>query len=283
MIKKFIPLLVTILISMQAFAQHKDAGEVINKMIYACDNLVSSSFVLKSTERLKDGDLHESEVIVKLQRNPLKIYIYCINPNPGAEGLWRIGELNNHVLVNPNGFPFFNLKLNTHNPLLRKGQHHTIEEMGFDYISNVFKHYLEKSGEELIKRFSVQSDVQFDGRNCIQLVYENPSFGYNLYAASIGESLTSIAQGNFVSDYMLLCLNTEIKGYDKVKPGQAIKLPVTYGKKIVLYLDHYSFLPLVQMIYDEKGLYEKYEFNSFLLNPKFSDEDFGPQNPKYGF
>ncbi|MBK5285286.1 MAG: DUF1571 domain-containing protein [Bacteroidia bacterium] len=283
MIKKYFSLLFTILISSQVFSQHKNAGEVIDKMIKACDNLMSSSFVLKSTERLEDGDLHESEVIVKLQRNSLKIYIYCINPNPGAEGLWRIGELNNHVLVNPNGFPFFNLKLNTHNPLLRKGQHHTIEEMGFDYISNVFKYYLEKSREELVKKFSVQDEAQFDGRNCIQLVYENQSFYHSVYTASFGESLTSIAQGNFVSDYMLLCLNTEVKGYDKVKPGQAIKLPVTYGKKIILYLDEHTFLPLVQMIYDEKGLYEKYEFKSFILNPKFGEEDFSPKNPKYGF
>ena len=282
MIRKNI-LLTFFFISFQAFSQDKNVSEVINKMLTACDNLKSSGFVLKSTERLKDGALHESEVIVKLQRNPLKIYVYCINPNPGAEGLWRIGELNNHVLVNPNGFPFFNLRLNTHHPLLRKGQHHTIEDMGFDYISNVFKHYLEKSGGEILKNFSLHGNVQFDGRNCIQLVYENPEYNYAVYRSSKNESLKKIAKANFVNDYMLLCINKEIKGYDELKAGQTIKLPVTYGKKIVLYIDKISHLPLVQMIFDEHGLYEKYEFKSFLLNPKLDADEFNPENKKYGF
>lgn len=283
MIKKYFLLAVSLFVSLSVFSQERNVSEVINKMLSACDNLKSSGFVLKSTERLKDGALHESEVIVKLQRNPLKIYVYCVNPNPGAEGLWRIGELNNHVLVNPNGFPFFNLRLNTHHLLLRKGQHHTIEDLGFDYISNVFKHYLEKSEKEILKKFSLQGNVQFDGRNCIQLVYENPEFTYEVYRSSHNESLTKIANANFVNDYMLLCINKELKGYDEVKAGQAIKLPVTYGKKIVLYLDKSTYLPLVQMIYDEHGLYEKYEFKSFLLNPKFDADDFNPENKKYGF
>jgi outer membrane lipoprotein-sorting protein len=37
------------------------------------------------------------------------------------------------------------------------------------------------------------------------------------------------------------------------------------------------------MIYDEKGLYEKYEFSSFILNPKFDGEEFNPANKKYKF
>ena len=257
--------------------------EVISGMLTSCDNLKTASFVLKSTERMKDGTFHVSEIIVRLQRKPLKVYVYCVNPNPGAEALWRTNEIDNRVLINPNGFPFFNLRLNPRNPLLRKGQHHTIEEIGFDYIANVFKHYIGKYKEELYRNFSLSGQEIFDSRNCIVLTYNNHSFAYENYSARAGENVTGIARSNFVSDFMLLCINKELKNYDGLKPGQVIKLPVTYGKKIVLYLDKNNYLPIVQMIYDEKGLYEKYEFSSFLLNPKFDEYEFNPKNRRYKF
>jgi hypothetical protein len=256
--------------------------EEIYKMLSACDNLKSASFNLVSTERLKDGATNESEILVKLQRNPRKVYIYCIHPNPGAECLWRVGEINNLLLINPNGFPFFNLKLNSHNSLLRQGQHHTVEEVGFDYIAEIFRYTIREQGDKIFNLFSVTGTAEFNGRNCTVLQYENPEFGFENYTVKENETLTGIALANHVSDYMLLAVN-KLKGYTGVKAGQVIKVPVSYGKKIVLYLDEYNHLPLMQIIYDENGLYEKYEFKSFVLNPKFSDNDFSPDNDKYGF
>ena len=283
MFKKYFLLLTFLIFSFTGFTQDKNPQEVISKMLSACDNLKTASFVLKSTERMKDGTYHVSEVIAKMQRNPLKLYVYCVNPNPGAEALWRTNEIDNRVLINPNGFPFFNLRLNTHNSLLRKGQHHTIEEMGFDYITNVFKYYIKKKGDALYKNFSLAGTAMYDNRQCIVLSYDNPEFNYENYFTKDNESVTGIAHANFVSDYMLLCINSDVKSYDAVKSGQKIKLPVTYGKKIVLYLDKNNYLPLLQMIYDEKGLYEKYEFNSFILNPRFEADEFSPKNKKYKF
>jgi len=270
------------IISYPVKAQSTGAKDEIYKMLAACDNLKSASFNLLSTERLKDGTFNESEIIVKLQRIPKKVYIYCIHPNPGAECLWRVGEINNLLLINPNGFPFFNLKLNSHNPLLRQAQHHTVEEVGFDYIAQVFRHYIEKQGESIFSFFTWAGTAEFNGRKCEVLQYDSPEFGYENYTVQNGENLTRIAHANFVSDYMLLVVN-KLKGFDSVKPGQVIKVPSSYGKKIVLYLDEYSHLPLMQMIYDEKGLYEQYEFKSFVLNPKFTPDDFSPHNEKYGF
>lgn len=251
-------------------------------MLAACDDLKTASFNLLSTERLKDGTFHKSEILVKLQRNPRDVYIYCINPNPGAECLWRAGELNNLLLINPNGFPFFNLKLHSHNGLLRQNQHHTVEEIGFDYIAEVFRHYIRQDGDKIFDSFSVDSTAEFDGHQCEVLTYENSGYGFENYTVKQKENVTSIADANYVSDYMLLEVN-KIRNYDAVKNGQQIKIPITYGKKIVLYLDLNNHLPLLQLIYDEKGLFEKYEFKSFVLNPKFTQDDFNPDNKKYGF
>src|SRR5262249_25624587 len=156
------------------FAQDDNVKDEIYKMLAACDNLKSASFNLLSIERLKDGTFKESEILVKLQRDPKKnVYVYCVNPNPGAECLWRAGELNNLLLINPNGFPFFNLKLNTHHSLLRNAQHHTIEEIGFDYIANVFRYYIRKYGDEIFALFSLDGALEYDGHSCKVLQYEN--------------------------------------------------------------------------------------------------------------
>jgi outer membrane lipoprotein-sorting protein len=44
-----------------------------------------------------------------------------------------------------------------------------------------------------------------------------------------------------------------------------------------------TWLPLKQLIYDSKGLYEKYEMKSFMLNPPFSDAEFTPEYKDYKF
>ena len=271
-----------LLLTHQVLAQQSTAKDEIYKMLTSCEKLKTTSFNLISTERLKDGKLKKSEILIKLQREPKNMYIYCIDPNPGAECLWRIGKLNNLLLVNPNGFPFFNLKLNTHHSLLRNGQHHTIEEVGFDYIAEVFRYYIRKDGDKMLDLFTMTGMSEYDGHRCKVLQYENPDFTYVDYTVKQGETLTTIARDNYVSDYMLLAVN-DMKNYDSVKPGQVIKLPTSYGKKIVMYVDLTYNLPLVQIIYDEKGLYEKYEYKSFVANPRFSADDFDAGNPKYGF
>jgi outer membrane lipoprotein-sorting protein len=281
-VRIFLLQIILLVSSGQAHAQQNEAKEEIYKMLAACENVKTASFYLISSERLRDGKIKTSEILIKLQRKPQNLYIYCVDPNPGAQCLWRVGQLNNLLLINPNGFPFFNLKLNTHHSLLRNGQHHTIEEVGFDYITAIFRYYIARDGEKMFSLFSLQGMTEYDGHRCKIVQYENPDFTYVNYTVKQGETLTSIAHAGYVSDYMLMAVNN-LKNYDAVKPGQVIKLPVNYGKKIVLYVDTYSNLPLVQIIYDEKGLYEKYEYKSFVLNPKLSPDDFNPENKKYGF
>jgi outer membrane lipoprotein-sorting protein len=48
-------------------------------------------------------------------------------------------------------------------------------------------------------------------------------------------------------------------------------------------VDKLSFLPMVQIVYDDKGLYSRIEYSSFVMNPAFTEEDFSKKNKKYGF
>ncbi len=252
-------------------------------MLGACDAVKSAKFILNSTEREENNKLEKSELIIKLQTEPVKIYLYMIRPHAGAECLWKKGEISDRVLVNPNGFPYINLKLSPYNSLLRKDSHHLISDLGFDYIASMTKYYLNKLGDSFFKYLSITDTLQWDSRTCYELTFDYTPFKYMDYTVKLNETLTTIAAQCHINDYVLLNHNPNVKDYDEVKPGEVIKVPNFYNRKIIFYVDHQSFLPLVQITYDENGLLEKYEMKSFILNPDLQPEEFTSDFKEYGF
>jgi len=80
-----------------------------------------------------------------------------------------------------------------------------------------------------------------------------------------------------------LLLNPAAKNYDDVQPGQVIRIPNFYCRKIIFTIDRIHWLPLKQEVYDESGLYEQYEFLSFVLDPVITPMEFSPDYDKYKF
>jgi outer membrane lipoprotein-sorting protein len=120
-------------------------------------------------------------------------------------------------------------------------------------------------------------------KNYYLLVIDNPDFGHNKVTVKKGETITSIANRLFLNDRMILELNPGCSDYDDVKAGDVLTVPNGFAKKIVFHIDKKNMLPLIQTTYDDKGLYGKVTFSSFVLNPEFSDNDFSRSNPKYNF
>lgn len=256
---------------------------LVKKMLVACDAVKSATFVLKSIEKGKDNKINSSEMIIKMQFNPQKIYLYMIRPHAGAECLWRNGEASNRVLVNPNGFPYINLKLGLYNSLLRQDSHHLICDLGFDYLTSMTKYYMNKMGDSFFKYMKITDTLQWDHRICYELTFDYTPFQFLDYTMKLNETMTSISNEFHISDFVLLKHNPKISDYDVSKPGQVIKVPNFYNRKIVLYIDQYNFLPLVQITFDENGLLEKYEMTSFILNPDLKPEEFTSSYSSYGF
>jgi outer membrane lipoprotein-sorting protein len=271
------------LLTLNCFAQEQPAKIVLKKMLDACDALKSAKFILYSTERKENGKLMESNNLIKLQTHPTKIYLYTITPHAGAECLWKQAEMNERVHINPNGFPFFNLKLSPYNSLLRGNSHHLISQIGFDYIAAMTKHFLAQMGNKFYNYFSITDTIQWDNRTCYEVTFDYPPFKYIPYMMQKNETITTIADRNHISDYVILKHNPNLRDYDDVKPGEVIMVPNFYNRKVVFYLDKTNFLPLVQITFDEKGLLEKYELKSFIFNPKFENEEFTAQYKDYGF
>ncbi|MFH1005096.1 MAG: DUF1571 domain-containing protein [Bacteroidota bacterium] len=248
-------------------------------MLISIDNIKTMKFHLKAIERF-NGKLIFSKAQVKMSRSPLKIYLYLNGP----EVLWIEDKNKDNAMVNPHGFPFINLNISSTNFLMRKNQHHIVKEVGYDYFREIIREAIKITDNNFDSYFKYQGEVEWEKHTCYFITIVYPDFKYEDYIVKKDETLVTIAHALHVNDYMLLELNSsKVSYYDDVKTEQIIKVPNAYGSKIILYIDKELLLPLVIKVYDEKGLFEMYEYHNLLVNPKIADEEFTKDYKEYGF
>ena len=252
--------------------------EVVLRMINAIADVKGLKYNLKITERTK-GKFNYFSSSVKLNRNPRKLYL----TTNGIEVLWTVGTNKGDALVKPNSFPYMNLNLDPLGNLMRDGQHHTINEMGFDYFGNIVAYNVLKTGSNFDDYFKLEGEEILNGKPCYKFSINNPDFKFFDYTVLKGENLVSIARKLHVGEYMILENNKKVDGYKDVKAGQVIKVPTAYAKFVVIYLDKQLFLPVGSRISDDKGLYEQYDYFNLQLNPTFEANEFTRKFKGYGF
>jgi len=206
-----------------------------------------------------------------MNASPRKVYLYL----KGPEVVWIEGKNNGNALVNPDGFPYINLNLDPLGSIMRENQHHTIYEVGFDYFADVIKNSIGLAGEKFDDYFKCGGTLTWDSHECYLLTAEYPDFKYVDYTVLKRETLVTIGRKLKVSDYMLLEINSDkVDNYNDVKANQKIKVPNRYASKMILYIDKELLLPRVIKVYDEKGLFESYEYHDLQMNIKIPDEEF---------
>ena len=255
-----------------------NARTLIEELFETIENTKTLKYNLKLAERI-DGKMINTESSVKLQTKPRKLYLYL----KGPELLWVQGQNNGNALVNPGAFPYFNLNLSPYGSLMRKNQHHTINEMGYEYFSSVLKSTVRNAGDKFEKYFVYMGEEKWNNRECYKIVISYPEFAFENYTVQKGEDLISIARKLFVSEYMILENNPTIKDYYDVKPGVQIKVPNAYAKLTILLIDKQYMLPINNKIFDQKGLFESYEYHNLIPNSKIADEEFTRYYKDYNF
>lgn len=255
-----------------------DNVELINKIFNAVDNVKTLRYNLQCNERIK-GKLQHTESQVKLQVSPRKLYLHI----KGIEVLWVQGTNNGNALVNPGSFPYINLNLDTYGSLMRKDQHHTINEMGYQYLAGILRDGYKKAGDKLDRYFIFLGEEKFNGRPCYKLSISFPDFTWVPYTVKSGEDLTSIARKLHVSEYMVMEQNANIDWYDDVKPGQVIQVPTAYAKLTLLLIDKEYLLPVNNKVFDDKGLFETYEYYNLQVNTPIAPEEFTKDYKDYNF
>ncbi len=264
-----------------AFSQKEEleCKEIVLKSLKSIEEVKSLKYHLKIKERGKKG-FNDYESSVKFQKKPRKIYLYI----KGIEVLWVEGKNNGKALVKPNSFPFFNLNLDPLGDLMRQDQHHTLNEMGYDYFGTIIGYSVKKIGDRFDEIFKLEGEAKVNGRMCYKITINNKDFGYTDYKIGENESITSIARKLHICEYMILEKNKKFKDYfDILKPGEVIKVPTWYCKKVEMYIDKFYFLPISLKIDDDKGLFEEYNYHFLQVNPKFEEAEFTRDYKGYKF
>ncbi len=253
--------------------------EIVDQMLKRIHDVQQLKYNLKITERT-NNKFNNFASSVKLNRKPRKLYLYT----NGIEVLWVEGTNKGNALVKPNSFPYFNLNLDPNGSLMRDGQHHTINEMGFDYFGSIIEFISKKYSDRFDKVFTLEGEETVNNRPCYKITINNSDFKFVDYTVSKGENLVSIARKLFVGEYMILERNKpKVDDYKDVKAGQVIKVPTAYAKYVTLYVDKLFNMPVGSRIYDDNGLYEQYDYFFLQLNPKLEDAEFTRDYKGYGF
>jgi outer membrane lipoprotein-sorting protein len=255
------------------YCQDPKGKEYLLKMLDAIEKVNTAGYTLHMHERVGDK-FRDSEFKVKLNVRPYKLYALSVYPHNGAEALLVAGANNQKILINPNRFPYLNLSLSPFSSILRKNHHYTLNDVGFSYIEKILKGYLKRDGDEFYKILRFYENIDFNSKQYYMLEMDYPVYSITNYTVKAGETISSIAEHLLVNDYKILSLNPQIEGYDGVKAGNVIQVPNAFARKIVLYLDKTTLLPMVQNVYDEKGLFGRYDIRDFILNPSFGPDEF---------
>jgi len=248
-------------------------------MIESIDHISTIQFKLNDHERIHNK-IRVGEEDVKMNYNPLQIYVYVQAPDKGIEVLWKKGENHNKALVHGKHMPI-TISLDPYGKKMRNG-HHTLFELNFHYIAGIVKTMMQNSGGQFENYVKNKGTITFDGKSCYEIEIQYPEFRYYSYQVKKGESIIDIAKQKNLSEYMILEKN-KLKNYHDIQEGQQILIPTAYASKTVFYIDESNYLPLVQMIYDDQGLFEKYEFYDLKLNPSFGKDEFSRKNKAYHF
>jgi hypothetical protein len=254
--------------------------EIIEQMLDSIRIIKTQRYEVKSTERVGEHLLF-AESRIKIESSPKKIYFN--SPKKGTEILWIQGQNNNEALVHSSSIPLMNFNLDPYGSIMRKDQHHTIFDLGFQYIGLTIANTIVKAPRDFDKHFLYAGSVNFDNHDCHQIVISYPEYKYIEYITGKGETVTSIAQKLNTSDFKIRHINDLSSYFGAIKTQKKLMIPVPYSNKAILYIDKKTSIPLSIKIYDENGLFESYEFFNVVINKPFMENEFSKSFKGYGF
>lgn len=234
---------------------------------------------IKAVERV-DAKFVFASSSIKLQTHPRKVYFN--NRDKKIEVLFDSEVSQHKAFVKVHTFPYLTLSLDPSGNIMRKNQHYSLHELGYDFIGKSVALTINKDKDGM-NNFVCRGKVLKNGYNCYLLEYENKNYSYTNYSVGEKETATLVAYKLCVNEYLLRNKNDLINEFGYLKKGTVLKVPTLYCKKAVLYIDDRLMLPVALSLYDDTGLFESYEYTNIEINKPFKADDFHKDNKDYGF
>ncbi|WP_317898606.1 DUF1571 domain-containing protein [Aurantibacillus circumpalustris] len=271
-------LLILFILSFRAKTEVKPA-QILHQMYDSIKNIRTVRQKVKALERV--GSKYNSAASnIKVQTHPKKIYF--INASKKLEILYDSEVSEHKAWVKPHTFPYLTLSLDPMGNLMRKNQHYTILELGYEFMGKAIALTINKDKDGLAN-FNYLGKATKNGYNCFLLEYENKNYTYTDYTVAEKETASSIAYRLCVNDYLLRNKNELLNDFGFLKHGKVLKVPTLYCKKAILYIDDKLYLPVAISLYDDQGLFENYEYTDIIINKPFDSKEFTRDYKDYRF
>ncbi len=262
-------------------AQSVSVRMILDKMYAAFGSAKHYAYQMYSKERFGDK-YFERDMYFKIHDSPRKIY--GKDEKDGVELLYVKGWNDDKVFINPNGFPWTNVSFSIYNSRVREDNHHLLTTAGFAFTGKLLKETeakIVKGGRKIEEFFTYTGDVKFEGHDCYKLNMEHKDFKFIDYKVPADIELEKLCLDLGIPEYLTKERNN--LPYGKVRAGTVLQIPSSYAKQVVFYVDKKLFLPRVQLLYDDKGLYEKYEYRNIKVNFTPAPNEWTPECEAYGF
>lgn len=273
--------LLLISLAITGFVNPPSGYDLVKRMFNETKKIQTLSYRIRKTERINEKLVTQIST-VKLSRNPYKVYSEQSYPKEGLEVLYVHGTNGNKAIINPNSFPWVNLTLDPLGSIMRKDQHHTIHNAGYDHFIDILEFLFRKYGDETASMLKLQ-EIEKENKDYWQLTFTNHHFKFISYTTREGESVHSIAKARRINSYTILERNPGLDHSTILEAGTILKIPNDYSPKMMLLIDKTTTLPVQITVFDDKGLFEQFEFSDLQINPSFPPSEFTTGHPEYEF
>jgi len=263
---------------LRAVAAPITTAQLTSQLSAAIQNLKTLRCVANAQERI-GNKYHPDRSVMKLSFNPQRIYI---KNGKGVEVLYIAGQNGGDAWVNPNAFPYVTLSLNPEGSLMRKGQHHTALQAGFGTIAELLEGSAARADKSFTRSFRYAGDTTVQGRASYILRSDYPQFRYVAYKVGKNETPATVAARFGCGEYRVLERNKLDVG-EKIDEGRTLQVPNSYGRRTLVAVDQKTFLPNAVAVYDDQGLFEKYDFFDVVANQPIPAAEFTKDYKGYHF
>lgn len=249
----------------------QDINEIARKVLEACGNAKSISYDFYAFERFEGTKRINSEVKIKFQASPLKVFADAEKPTKAVLSYVPSSHPKVHVKKG------LKLRLDLYSGMLMKDQHHPLDNAGFATFKNIIEKSIKAKGlsvtsNKLSDFIHLKGSTTYDGKACwVAEIIDNDYKIVNHTVKSDEKDIWYLGRKLAIPEYKVQQMNN-IK--TDLTPGQVIKVPSSYAKKTTVYIDKATYLPIYQKMEDDEGVYEIYEFKNLKINQKFTDADF---------
>ncbi|MCI5055783.1 MAG: DUF1571 domain-containing protein [Flavobacteriales bacterium] len=266
-------LIILVFSAWNSYAQSSE--ELLQKLFESIEKYHTLVYDFKMTERVENRYV-SGQTVTTVRANPYAVYIKKLAEDKVVEVLYN-KERGEDALVNPGSFPWVNLNLDPYSSLMRKNKHQTLFASGFSFFGNILKSIVDEGSDQ--NKFTIKEQSQ--GQT---LIFERLDYKKSIFTNPKTQTTTELANSKRLSEYAIIESNESLDEYGQViAKGDQIELPNCYAKKMVLFIDPKTFLPFDIKVYDEKGLYEHYEYKNIQVNPTLDDNEFQPNCKSYNF